>query len=84
VEQTQLFQIDQTAPPRRHLLVDGGVKPSVFAAEPAKRPNQGQVADDIHHFPIDGRRSVGEFVMQRPARGGKAEHRHHQNTGQRH
>jgi hypothetical protein len=45
----------------------------VLATDPAKRPDQGHVADDIHHFPIDRRRSVGELVVQRSAGGGQAD-----------
>jgi hypothetical protein len=73
VEQAQFFQIQKAAPTRRHFPVDGCVEPAVLATDPAKRPDQGHVADDIHHFPIDRRRSVGELVVQRSAGGGQAD-----------
>ena len=73
MEQAQFFQIQETAPARRRFPVDGGVEPAMLATDPTKRPDQGHVADDIHHFPIDRRRSVGEFVMQRPAGGGEVD-----------
>ena len=84
VEQAQFFKIEKAAPARRHFPVDGGVEPAMLATNPAKRPNEGHVADDVHHFPIHRRRSVGEFVMQRPPGGGQVEHGYYQNTGQRH
>jgi hypothetical protein len=84
VEQAQFFQIQETAPARRHFPVDGGVEPAMLATDPAKRPYQGHVADDVHHFAINRRRPVGEFVMQRAAGGGETEHGQYQNTGKRH
>ena len=58
VEQAQFFQIQKAAPPRCHFPVNGRVEPAVFAADPAKRPHQRHVADDIHHFAINRRLCV--------------------------
>ena len=75
MSQPQLFEVAQAAPPRGHLPVDGRVKAVVLVVEPAERPHQRHVVDDVDHFAVDRGGLVGEIVVQRLARGGEAEHR---------
>ena len=74
VKDAQLLEIEQAAPARRHLAVDGRIEAAVLAAEAAERPHQRHIADDVDHLAVDGGGLVGEIVMQRPAGGGQAEH----------
>ncbi len=76
MEQAQFLEVEKAAPARRHFPLDSGIEAAVFATEPAERPNERHIADHIHHFAIDRRRTLGELVMERPTRGGKAEHRY--------
>ena len=79
----QLFEIAQAAAARRQFPVDGRVKAVVLVSEPAKRPHQRHVVDDVDHFAVDGGGLVGEIVMQRLARGRQAKHRDHHDAGDR-
>ena len=74
MEDAQLLEIEQAAPPRVHLAIDGGVEAAVLAQEAAEGAHQRHVADDVDHLAVDGRGLVGKIVMQRPAGGGEAEH----------
>ena len=81
MSEPQLFEIAQAASARRQFPVDGRVEPVVLEAQPAKRPHQRHVVDDIDHLAVDGGGLVGEIVMQRLAGGGQAEHRDHHDAG---
>ena len=81
VENAQLFEIEQAAPPRFHLAIDGGVEAAMLAQKAAERPNQRHIGDDVDHLAVDGRGLVGEVVMQRPAGGGETEHDAHHDAG---
>ena len=52
-------------------------------AEAAEGAHERHVADHVDHLAVDGRRLVGEIVMQRLAGGGEAEHRDDDDTGDR-
>ena len=77
VQQPQLFQIAQAASARRQFPPHRGVEAVMLIAQPAERPHQRHVVDDVDHFAVDGGGLVGEIVMQRLAGRGEAEHRHH-------
>ena len=81
VKDAQLLEIEQAAPPRVHLAIDGRVEAAMLAGKAAERPHQRHVADDVDHFAVDGGGLVGEVVMQRPAGGGEAEHQAHHDAG---
>ena len=55
----------------------------VLAPHAAERAHQRHVADHVDHLAVDGGRLVGEFVMQRLAGGGEAEHRDHDHAADR-
>ena len=74
VKDAQLLQIEQAAPARVHLALDGGVEAAMLAQKAAECAHQRHVADDVDHFAVDRGRLVGEIVVQRPAGGGEAEH----------
>ena len=46
----------------------------MFAADARERPHQRHVADDVDHLAVDGRRLVGEIVVQWTPGGGEPEH----------
>ena len=81
VEDAQLFEIEQAAPARVHLAIDGGVEAAMLAGEAAERPHQRHIADDVDHFAVDRGGLVGEIVMQRPPGRGEAEHQAHHDAG---
>ncbi len=59
----KLFQIAQAAAPRGQFAVDGVVEAVVLMVEPAERPHQRHVVDDVDHFAVDGGGLVGVVVM---------------------
>ena len=72
--EAKLFQIAQASAPRGQFAVDGVVEAVVLVVEPAERPHQRHVVDDVDHFAVDGGGLVGVVVMQRLARGRDPEH----------
>ena len=77
MQQAQLLEIDQAAPPRRHLAVDRLVEAAPLAAEAVEGAHQRHVADDVDHLAVDRGGAVGEVVMQRLAGRREAEHDAH-------
>jgi hypothetical protein len=45
----------------------------LLTRQTAERFHQRDIADDIHHLAVDGRRFVGEIMVQRFAGGGDVE-----------
>ena len=81
MQDAQLLEIEQAAPARVHLAVDGRVEAAMLAAEAAEGAHQRHVADDVDHLAVDRGGLVGEVVMQRPPGGGEAEHDEHHDAG---
>ncbi len=81
MKQPELFQVDETALPRRQLAIHGRVEAGEFPTQSAERPHQRHVADHVHHLPVHGGGFVGEGVVQRFARGGEAEHHDDSHAG---
>src|SRR5437588_11205250 len=47
VQQSQLFKIPEAAPPRGHFPRNGAVDATMLAPQPAKRPDQRNIGDDV-------------------------------------
>ncbi len=74
MEQPDLLEIQQAAPPGPHVATNRLVEPGKFAAYAAECPDQRHVADDVDHLAVDGGGLVGIVVMERLAGGGETEH----------
>jgi hypothetical protein len=78
VQEPDLFEIEQAAAARRHFPAHSVAEAAEFPRQAAERTHQRHVADDVDHLAVDGRRLVGEIVMQGLAGRSQPKDRHHQ------
>ncbi len=67
VQQPQLLEIGEAAPPRRAFSIDGFIEPAMLEGEAAESTDQRQVGDHVDHLAIGHRGAIGEIAMKRRA-----------------
>ena len=74
VQQSQPLQIEQAPLSRDYFATDGPVEAAMLAVDPAKRQDDGHVADHVDHLAVNRRGPMRILMVQGLAAGSDAEH----------
>ena len=74
MQQSQPLQIEQAPLSRDYFATNGPVEAAMLAVDPAKRQDDGHVADHVDHLAVNRRGPMRILMMQGLAAGSDAEH----------